>query len=81
MPAGSSPAERDDSPSIDDWAGPSRRTRAAAVVIAVVVAVVVFLIVNRAWRGAAPAPRPVKPSPVEVQLVPPSPPVPAASGR
>lgn len=81
MPAGSSPADRDASPSIDDWAGPSRYARAIAVVIAVVVAMLVFLVVNRVWRVAAPAPRAFKPSPVEVQLVGPSPPVSAASRR
>ena len=81
MAAGSSPADAAASPSIDDWAGPSRRARAIAAMVAVVIAVLVFLVVNRVWHGAAPTPRPAKPSPVEVQLVRPSPPAPAASGR
>lgn len=81
MSSGPSPAGTGPSPSVGDWAGPSRRARAAAVVLAVVVAVLLFLVVNRVWHGAAPTPRPVKPSPIEVRLVRPSPPVPAASGR
>lgn len=73
MSSGASPANENPSPSVDDWAGPSRRTRAAAMVLAVVIAVLVFLVVNRVWHGAAPAPKPAKPASVEVQLVGPSP--------
>lgn len=65
----------DHSPSVDDWAGPSRLARALAVALAIVIAVVIFLVVNRVWRGAAPAPP--KPPSVEVKLVNAPPAVPA----
>jgi hypothetical protein len=50
-----------------EWAGPSRRARAIAVLIAIAIAALIFAVVSRVWRQAAPPPRPLV---VEVKLVP-----------
>lgn len=50
-----------------EWAGPSRRARAVAVLIAIALAALIFAVVSRVWRQAAPPPRPLV---VEVKLVP-----------
>jgi hypothetical protein len=51
------------------WAGPSRRARAIAVALAIALAVLTFIVVNGAWRRAAPPPA-ARPTSVEVKLVP-----------
>ena len=52
-----------------EWAGPTRKARAIAVLIAIAFAAITFAVVSRVWRQAAPAPPP-RPTSVEVRLVP-----------
>ena len=52
-----------------EWAGPTRKARAIAVLIAIAFAAITFAVVSRVWRQAAPAPPP-RPTSVEVRLIP-----------
>jgi hypothetical protein len=51
-----------------EWAGPSRRARAIAVVAAIAFAAITFAVVSRVWRHAAPPPS-SRPTSVEVKLI------------
>ena len=53
-----------------EWAGPTRKARAVAVLIAVAFAAITFAVVSRVWRQAAPPPPPPRPTSVEVRLIP-----------
>lgn len=55
-----------------EWAGPTRKARAIAVLIAIAFAAITFAVVSRVWRQAAPPPPPPPPRPtsVEVRLIP-----------
>jgi len=55
-----------------EWAGPTRKARAIAVLIAIAFAAITFAVVSRVWRQAAPPPPPPPPWPtsVEVRLIP-----------
>lgn len=51
-----------------EWAGPTRKARAIAVLIAIAFAAITFAVVSRVWRQAAPPPP--RPTSVEVRLIP-----------